>query len=189
MSDGCDDQATMPAVTLPDPSLVLLVGAAGSGKSTFAARHFAADEVLSSDTFRAQLSGDEANQAVSGAAFALLHRILEERLASRRLTVVDATNVQGRARGELLRLARNARVSSVAIVLDLPTEVILARNAARPRVVEEHVIRAQVRALRRSMALDRLDAEGYDLVVRLGSVEAVDAVRFERTPADPLAGG
>ena len=62
----------MATVVLPDPSLVLLVGAAGSGKSTFAARHFGADEVLSSDAMRARLSGDEADQRVSRAAFAII---------------------------------------------------------------------------------------------------------------------
>jgi predicted kinase len=72
----------MPRLELPDPALVLLVGPAGSGKSTFAAREFAPDEVVSSDELRGLIGRDEADQTVSRAAFAVLHRIVERRLAA-----------------------------------------------------------------------------------------------------------
>ena len=70
----------MAEIEIDDPSLIVLVGAAGAGKSTFAARHFAADEILSSDRFRAIVSGDEANQAATKAAFGMLHPALSKRL-------------------------------------------------------------------------------------------------------------
>jgi 2-phosphoglycerate kinase len=50
------------ALRVPELSLVLLVGASGSGKSTFAARHFAPTEVLSSDAFRGLVSDDPDSQ-------------------------------------------------------------------------------------------------------------------------------
>ena len=84
-------------IVLPDPSLVVLIGAAGVGKSTFAARHFRADEILSSDRYRAIVSGDEADQAATRIAFRLLHRDVRARLAAGRLTVVDATSVEASA--------------------------------------------------------------------------------------------
>jgi protein phosphatase len=170
----------MPTITLPDPSLVLLVGAAGSGKTTFAARHFAPDEVLSSDAFRALLSGDEADQSVSRGAFAILERELERRLRAGLLTVVDATNAVGRHRHALVRRARAHGVPVVALVLGLPAEVVLARNAGRARTVDEDVIRTQLTGIDRALRPDGLATEGYATVRVFRTPAAVDAVTIER---------
>ena len=170
---------------VPDPSLVVLVGAAGSGKSTFAARHFAPDEVLSSDAFRALVSGDPANQAATKPAFAALHRAVIARLRSRRLTVIDATNVQPHARRSLVARAAEAGVPVIAIVLDLPPDVVLARNAARPgaAAVPEPAVRAQLDALATTFAADpALAWSGFAGVHRLRTPAAVDAVVVRRVP-------
>ena len=87
----------MSTLVLPDPTLVVLVGAAGSGKSTLAARLFAPDEVVSSDALRAAISGNEADQRATAAAFRALHRTVDRRLAAGAMTVVDATNAKARA--------------------------------------------------------------------------------------------
>ena len=84
------------ALEIPELSLVLLVGASGSGKSTFARTHFLPTEVLSSDFCRGLVSDDENDQDATGDAFDLLHYIAAKRMARGRLTVVDATNVQPR---------------------------------------------------------------------------------------------
>jgi protein phosphatase len=172
---------------VPDPSLVVLVGAAGAGKSTFAARHFAPDEVLSSDAFRALISGDPANQAATKPAFAALHRAVVARLRSRRLTVIDATNVQPHARRSLVARAVEAGVQCVAIVLDLPADVVLARNAARPgtAAVPEAAVRAQLDALAATLAADPdLGWAGFDAVHRLRTPAGVDAVVVRRVAAE-----
>ena len=128
------------------------IGAAGAGKSTFAARHFAPDEVLSSDRFRRIVSGDEANQAATKAAFAVLHEALRRRLAKGRTAVVDATSIEPSARRALLARAAAAGIPASAIVLDLPAATVLARNAARPaRVVDMAVVRRQLDRLRASL--------------------------------------
>jgi protein phosphatase len=170
-------------ILVPDPSLVLLVGAAGAGKTTFAVRHFAPDEVLSSDAYRALVSGDEADQSVSHVAFRILHRELERRLSERRLSVVDATNVARANRRQLIDRARAAGVPVVALVLALPANVVLARNAARPRQVDEEVVRDQLERVERTAADGVLTAEGCAAVWVLRQADAIDAVTVARLPA------
>ena len=173
----------MREIVIPDPSLVVLVGAAGSGKTTFAARWFDASEVLSSDRFRALVSGDEADQRATRAAFGRLDRELAVRLTGGLLTVVDATSVEPAARRALLARARAAGVPATAIVLDLPADVVLARNAARrPRTVAESIVQRHLARLRAS--LDGADApmlrEGFAEIVVLRDPAEVDLVRIRR---------
>jgi protein phosphatase len=173
-------------IDIPDPSLIVLVGAAGVGKSTFAARHFAPDEVLSSDRFRAMVSGDEADQGATHAAFGRLHRELARRLGEAKLTVVDATSVEPSSRRALLARAAAAGVQATAIVLDLPAEIVLARNAARrPRVVDEAVVRHHLARLRTSLdgPAPPLLREGFSQVVVLRDPTEVDGVRIQRRPS------
>src|SRR5512139_1233857 len=113
----------MTTLIVPELSLVVLIGASGSGKSSFARKHFKPTEVLSSDFCRGLVSDDENDQAATTDAFEVLHLIAGKRLASRRLTVVDATNVQESARKPLVALAREHDCLPVVIVFDLPESV------------------------------------------------------------------
>lgn len=150
-------------ISLPEPCLVVLVGAAGSGKTTLAARLFSPGQVLSSDAYRGLIAGDAADQTVTRVAFRLLHRELEGRLAAHQTTVVDATNVTAFARRSLTRIAARHRVPAIAIVLELPPDLVLARNAGRPsRIVPEAAVRRQLADLDRSLRGDRLDGEAFE---------------------------
>lgn len=172
----------MTTILVPDPSLVLLVGAAGAGKTTFAARHFAPDEVLSSDAYRALVSGDEANQAASRVAFKILHREVERRLAAGQLTVVDATNAQPRNREQVIRRARVAGAPVVAVVLALPEHIVVARNATRSRRVDEDVVREQLDRVAATTQDGVLAGEGCAAVWILRTPEAVEEVAVVRLP-------
>ena len=119
-------------ISIPNLSLVVLIGPSGSGKSTFARRHFRPTEILSSDACRAMVGDDENDQAVTKDAFEVLRFIAGKRLALGRLTVIDATNVQPEARKPLVELARQYHCLPVAIVLDLPERICQERNAGRP---------------------------------------------------------
>src|SRR5438132_8105884 len=139
-------------ISIPNLSLVVLIGPSGSGKSTFARKHFLPTEVLSSDACRALVSDEENNQAVTNDAFAVLHFIAAKRLALGRLTVIDATNVQPEARAPLVALARQYHCLPVAIVLNLPERLCQERNQSRAdRQFGPHVVRQQVAQLRRSL--------------------------------------
>jgi protein phosphatase len=161
--------------------MVVLVGPSGAGKSTFARHHFAPTQVLSSDAFRGMVSDDPKDQAATDGAFELLHAALALRLARGRLTVVDATNVEGFARDHLLAQARRHRRPAVAIVFDLPLPICLERAAAR---TDHPVPAAAVRRhhARMHASLDRLAAEGFESIVVLSSVDQVDAFRVEMAP-------
>jgi polynucleotide kinase-phosphatase len=168
-------------IPIPALSLVVLVGASGSGKSTFVARHFRPTEVLNSDYYRAVVGDDPNDQTVTTAAFDALHHIASLRLALGRLTVIDATNVKPQDRAGLVHLARQHDVLPVAIVLNLDERLCRERNASRPdRQLPPHVIRNHVSTLRRG--LRGLQREGFRHVFVLDSPDDVDAVRIERTP-------
>ena len=178
----------MPAsleIRVPDPCLVVLVGAAGAGKSTFASRHFGADEILSSDAYRGLVSGDPTDQRATRSAFAALHETLRGRLRERLLTVVDATNVTARARAALLREASAAGLPAIAIVLDLPGDLVLARNRARAGrlAVPDDAVRSHLADLTRALADGQLDREGFENVWQLTTATDVDHARILRGPA------
>ena len=168
-------------LTLPDFSLVLLIGASGAGKSTFAAEHFLPTEVISSDHCRGLVTDDENALDANQDAFEVLHFLARKRLQRRRLTVIDATNVQPEARKPLLQLAREHHCLAVAIVFELPDKVCLEHNERRPdRQLPARVIRAHGRTLRRS--LRGLKQEGFQRIFRLRSDEEVTAATLERQP-------
>src|SRR5262245_33923384 len=162
-------------ITIPELSLVAMIGSTGSGKSTFARKHFLPTEILSSDYCRGLVSDDENDQAASKDAFEVLNFIAAKRLAAGRLTVIDATNTQPEARKPLIELARRFHCLPVALVLDIPESVCLERNRTRPeRDFGPHVVRNQKSQLRRS--LGRLQKEGFRHVTVMRSIEEVEAV-------------
>ena len=152
-------------LTLQEPCLVVLVGAAGSGKSTLAARLFSKDQVLSSDAYRAIVSGDESDQRASKVAFAILHRELDRRMAAHTTTVIDATNVTSFARRALTRRAERHGIPAIAIVLDLDPETVHARNADRAgRVVPPMAVEQQLASLARTIRRAELEREGFSAI-------------------------
>ncbi len=167
-------------IEVPEVGLVVLCGASGSGKSTFARRHFASTEVVSSDHCRALVSDDETDQSSTAAAFELLHYIVDKRLELGRLTVVDATNTKAEDRKGLLETARRWDVLATAIVFDLSLAACLAHNEQRSdRRTPAHAVKRQHDTLRRGAK--RLRKERFTRVYTLGAIEELDAVEVTRT--------
>ncbi|HTX15212.1 MAG TPA: polynucleotide kinase-phosphatase [Candidatus Baltobacteraceae bacterium] len=168
-------------LTIPELAVVALVGPSGSGKSSFARKHFRTTEVLSSDFCRGLVSDDENSQAATNDAFEVLHFIASKRLAAGKLVVIDATNVQPEARKPIIALGRQYHCIPVAIVFDLPEKLCHERNRNRPdRVFGPHVVRQQSRHLRNALRL--LEREGFRRVHVLRSPEEVDAAEIVREP-------
>lgn len=168
-------------LTIPELSLVVLIGPSGSGKSTFAAKHFLPTEVISSDFCRALVSGDENDMAATEAAFRVLHSVVGERLRSGRIAVVDATSVKATSRQSLVALGRNHDCLAVAIVFDLPEKLCIERNRGRAnRNLPPGVIHRQRDQLTRSMR--GLQGEGFRYVYVLDSPAAVEAATIVRQP-------
>lgn len=168
-------------LTFPELSLVVLIGVSGSGKSSFALKHFKPTEVISSDYCRGLVSDDENELSATNDAFQVLHYIAGKRLARGKLTVVDATNVQPEARRSLVTLAREYHCLPVAIVLNLPEKLCHERNRLRSnRNFGPHVVDRQGQQLRRS--LKSLKKEGFRYVYVLESPEEVEAAIVQREP-------
>ncbi len=164
-------------IRLDYPSLVLLIGSAGAGKSTFAACHFRETEVISSDRCRALICNDEADQSVTTEAFRLLHLLTRLRLGHRKLTVIDATNLFPASRQPLLRIARSCEVPAVAIVFDVSLETCLANNRRRiHRFVDEDAVRHH--NLEMSRIIGNLESEGYVAIYRLDE-KSLERVRID----------
>ena len=173
-----------PVVTVPAPSLAVLLGASGAGKSTLARRLFAPTEVVSSDQCRALVADDEADQGATESAFAVLHLIVGERLRRARLTIVDATNVTARARAALLALARRHDLPATALVLDPPEAECVARAAGRAeRLVAADVVRRQREQL--AASIPELAREGFQRVTVLRTSDEAERAVACREPLPP----
>jgi protein phosphatase len=168
-------------IELPDFSLVVLIGSTGSGKSTFAAKHFLPTEVISSDYCRSLVSDSETDQSVAGDAFDLVREIAGKRLKNRKLAVIDATNVRPADRKSWISLARQWHALPVAIVFDPGIDICIERNKMRPdRAFGGQVVQRMVSEVRRG--LGGLPREGFRQVWKLTSAEAIGAAVVTRQP-------
>lgn len=175
---------------IPPDALVVLVGASGCGKSTFAREHFGETQVVSSDECRRLVSDDAADQAATREAFAVFYTLVRGRLTHGRLTVADATNLHPRSREKLRQAAASRGRPRIAIALDVPLDVCLARQAMRARQVRREVVERGWAELQQ--ALRDLPHEGFAhvYVVRPEAEGAVPAgTGIDQIPArSQLAG-
>ena len=172
----------MTEIKIPSMGLVVLVGVSGSGKSTFASKHFTPWQVVSSDYCRGLVADDPNDQSATKDAFDVLQYVVGTRLRRGLLTVVDSTSVQKSARQALVALAREHDVMVDAIVLDVPERVASERNAVRPdRQFGAHVVGRQRRDLKQS--LRGIRKEGFRRVHVLTGVDEVEAATITTEPS------
>ncbi|MEU9678704.1 AAA family ATPase [Streptomyces parvus] len=150
-------------LTLPEGAVCTLIGAPGSGKSTFAAR-YPSTWCLNLDTYRALASDDEADQTATSVAAEIQNLLLDARLSRNLRVVVDSTNLHPHVRVGLLARARYWQRPTVAALFDVPLDTALTRNAARSRVVAPNVVTDLHQML---PTTEQLTAEGFDTVHRI----------------------
>jgi len=156
---------------LPDPCLVVLVGATGAGKSAWAGAWFHADQVVSSDRLRAVVGAGERDQRASRDAFEVLDLIVAKRLRRRLTTVVDTTGLEPKRRAAWRALAEREGVPAYAVIVDTPEKTVRERNRARGTPVPAKVVAAQLREA--AGAREALGGEGFAGVFDAGPVELV----------------
>lgn len=169
---------------IPDPALVVLVGVAGSGKSTWAAAHAAQGEVVSSDALREAVGSGPADLEASADAFAVLDLVVAARLRRGLRVVVDTLGLEQTRRLDYLAAARDAGVPAICVLVQTPPAECRRRNARRDRPVPAAILTAQQRRFREVAAA--VETEGWDAVERVdgGAVAAP-----EPAPATAVAEG
>ena len=150
--------------TLPDPALVVLVGASGSGKSAWAQARYRPQEVVSSDQLRSVVGSGEHDLDASADAFTVLDQIVAARLKRGLNTVVDTLGLDPARRRAQLDAARRAGLPAVAVLFDTDPALCRRRNAQRDRGVPATILDGQLRRV--PVAARELGAEGWDLVAR-----------------------
>ena len=167
-------------LSIPRLSLVLLIGPTGSGKSTFAAKHFAASETLSTDQMRAMIDDNPHSAPATSDAQDLLRQIATRRLSRGRLTVIDAPNLNVEERRPLLKLAQKCHAAPIAIVFNVDKDTCAANNASRgdDKPLQAKFIDKQHQALEK--AIGSVKREGCYRIRVLSGMEEVDRLTIER---------
>jgi predicted kinase len=164
------------AIRLLRPSVVVLCGPAGSGKSTFAKLHFRPTQIISSDWARAIVCDDERDQRYNTQAFAVVHFLMDQRLRVNRLCLVDSTALTFQSRLDLLSIARKRQVPVTLILFDVPLETCIEHDTKRERSVGRSVVERQYQAFEESKVAVR--QEGFDQVLEVHDGDA-EKVKFE----------
>lgn len=100
------------------PSLVVLVGPSGAGKTHFAERNFEAREVVASDDIRLAETGDIRRQDKNEMVFEEFHRRIETKIRFGNRAVADSTNIRNKDRREVAEIGKSLGVPVVYVVIN-----------------------------------------------------------------------
>jgi len=124
-----------------------MIGASGSGKTTYAYNLFHNDIYLSSDRFRAVVGTGEDDQSVSKQVFDLMEVNLRYFLSLDRSVIIDATNRTKQSRERFVKVARQYNSLIHAYFFDISIPELKRRNSLRKRRVPDNVILKQYAGL------------------------------------------
>ncbi|MFE9427800.1 AAA family ATPase [Kitasatospora sp. NPDC006697] len=148
-------------------TLIVLIGGSGAGKTTYATKHWPGSWRLNLDSYRAMATDTEADQSATPVADQVQTLLLDARLSRNLTTVVDNTDLMPHVRAGLLARARYWQRPAAALLFTAPLQLCRERNAARDRVVPDHVLVEQHRLL---PTAEQLLGEGFAHVeeIRVG---------------------
>ena len=172
---------------LPDPAIVVLIGASGAGKSTWAQARYRDQEIVSSDELRGVVGSGRHDLDASADAFRLLDDVVAARVRRGLTCVVDTLGLEPERRRGYLAVAKQHALPAVAVVFDVPAELARERNARRDRPVPAPALRAQL--IRAGQVSAELDDEGWDLVVSVRTHASAAEVRAHASDGVAGAGG
>jgi len=123
-------------------TLVLMVGPPASGKSTFGEKYASEHGMvyISTDKLRAELGMGESDQTVSALAFAIARKRVNKNLGLGKSVMLDATNINPKARKDWINIAREHEAHIKAFVFEVDREELIKRDGQRNRHVGELVI-------------------------------------------------
>jgi alkanesulfonate monooxygenase SsuD/methylene tetrahydromethanopterin reductase-like flavin-dependent oxidoreductase (luciferase family)/predicted kinase len=159
--------------------MVVLAGAAGSGKSTWAAERFRTSELVSSDALRATVGSGPSDLEASVEAFALLDQIVAARTKRSLTTVIDTLGLDTERRASYLRLARGTGLPAVLVIMNTAASLCRERNRLRDRPVPAPVLTEQQRKI--SKLLESAPDEGWDQVVIIDQESTADGQLQEQS--------
>jgi protein phosphatase len=164
------------------PSILVLIGTSGAGKTSLAQRLFLRTEILSSDSCRALVSDQENDQSATPEAFELLLTLARLRLKRKRLCVIDATNLTVKDRAKYLALGNEFQCPVCALVVNPGIEICLERTSRRgDRDISVEIVKWQHDEL--LMNRPSLSSEGYSNVWELTNGEVgASSVKVLRRP-------
>ena len=125
------------------PTLIMLVGVSGSGKTTFTEKKkdFL---VFSSDKIRKECFGDECDQTHNQKVFEILHKGIKDALKAGNDCIYDATNLNRKRRMTFLKSIQDIDCKKCCFVVATPFELCVERDKNRARSVGEKIIRRQI---------------------------------------------
>lgn len=144
-----------------DTKVIVLVGIPASGKTTISNIFVGTKDckVLSSDSIREEVFGNESSQEDNGLVFSIMNERLKENIEKNISTVYDATNLSSKRRKALLEKIPKG-VKKCCILVGENAEECIRRDSNRDRVVGEEVINAMYKRLQIPMA-----HEGFDDII------------------------
>lgn len=164
---AAEPQSLTAPVEYTAPAIVAMIGAPGSGKSTWAAKRFGG-RVVSMDA----ISAGEHPYDVVTRAFAEI----DERLSAGELVVLDACNLRAVARRRILNLAARHQAAAHAVLVRASLEDCLAAQDTRRHPVDRAVIERDVQIA--ASVEGRLHREPWNSVSILERGDTISEARF-----------